>query len=262
MLIYLSLFSSETPLFYPSQYGFRKSKSCILQLLIYLEKIYNSINCDKNNDIIYTDFEKAFNNVDHGILLLKLYQFGVRGKIFSLIKFYLTGREKIRINGFFSTSTPVTSGVPQRSILSSLLFVIYVNDLPGTCKASYSLLCADDAKFNSTRRSDATFDNTSTSSFQLNLSRVKRWSDYHKLPLKVGKCAHLSSTKSEKDFCFAGSRISKTPLQKGLSIMISSNLKWKTPIQMATSKALRVFFMLKRSSPVLSAPVKLNLCKN
>ena len=74
-----SLNRYTSPYFSDSQFGFRKQRSCITQLLIYLEKIYNSLDSDDEIDVIYTDYEKAFDNVDHGILLQKLYKIGIRG---------------------------------------------------------------------------------------------------------------------------------------------------------------------------------------
>ena len=134
--------------------------------------------------------------MDHGLLLQKLHKIGIRGRLLKLLQSYLSGRsQRIRIQGCFSDEKPVSSGVPQGSILSSLLLIIYVNDLPDLCKSVFPLLCADDAKFIAINKPKL--------AVQIDLSRVKKWSDYHGLPLNTGKCHDLSLSKSNTEYCFA-----------------------------------------------------------
>ena len=144
--IFIPLYQHLEPSFSCYQYGFRKKRSSIIQLIVYLEKVYKALEQGQHVDVIYTDYGKAFDHVDHGILLDKLSFFGVTGKLLLLIESYLTGRtQQVKINGVLSSPQKVTSGVPQGSILGSLFFVIYVNDLPDCCSSSSPLLCADDA---------------------------------------------------------------------------------------------------------------------
>ena len=188
---------------------------------------------------------KAFDNVDHDILLTKLFNLGVRGKIIKLLHFYLIGRtQRVRINSHFSESVKVTSEVRQGSLLASLFFVIYVNDSPETCRAVVFLLCADDAKFISVNKSSLIC--------QMDLTRVMKWSEQHKLPLKVEKCSHISISNSMHHFSFSGTLIEKVHIQKDLGIYVTRDLKWDIHIKKSASKALGVLFMLKRSSPHLT----------
>ena len=155
--------------------------------MVCLEFIYKSIDSKKNIDIIYTDYEKTFDKVDHGILLAKLFNPGVRGKIIQLLQSYLIGGTKrVRINNIFSESVNVTSGVPQGSLLASLFFVFYVNDLPETCRAVIPLLCADDAKIISVNESSIT--------------RVMKWSEHHKFLINVEKSSLISMSNSMHHF--------------------------------------------------------------
>ena len=219
-----------------------------------MEKVYKAFEQRKQIDVIYTDYEKAFDHVDHGQLLDKLYLLGVTGRLLLLIESYLTDRtEQVKIGGFLSTSKKVTSGVPQGSILGSLLFVVYINDLPDCCEYCSPLLCADDSKFISL--------GTPKFHFQLDLSRVANWSNKHKLPLN-DKCMHLPFGSNDDSYFFNGVEIRKTNVQKDLGLMISSDLKWDEHIKAAANKALKVFFMIKRNSPFLPTQTKIKLHKS
>ena len=185
------------PKFHQAQYGYQKGRSCVVQLLVYLESIYKSFDSKENIDIVYTDNEKAFDNVDHGILSTKLFNLGVHGKIIKILQSYLIGRtQRFRINGHFSESVNITSGVPQGSLLSSLFFVIYVNNLPKTCRAVDPLLCADNAKF--------ILVNKSSLICQIDLTRVMKLSEQHKLPLNAEKYSHILMTNFMHHFSFSG----------------------------------------------------------
>ena len=251
--IYLDLYKHFEPILSPAQFGFRKRRSCVLQLLVTLETIYKSLEEGKQINMVYTDFEKAFDHVDHGILLRKLHEYGVRGKLLNLLKSYLANRQqRVRVNGHYSDYVNVTSGVPQGSILSSLLFLIYINDLPGNCHNSIPLLNADDAKFLHIGEPGL--------EFQLDLARNERWSEIHKLPLNIDKCSQMSIPLQDNRLYFSNRPIEKKSLQK--DVAISDDLKWNEHIKKAATKARNVLWMVKRSSPILPTAAKLNIYKS
>ena len=127
------------------QHGFTKEKSTITDLTIF--KNSEALDRGEQVDVVYTDFFKALDRVNHAILLDKLKYYGLNGTIFCWIKTYLAERtQTVLLNGIQSGRINVTSGVRQGSHLGPLLFGIFVNDLAKNLKYCNSLIFADDTK--------------------------------------------------------------------------------------------------------------------
>ena len=123
-------FIDKHKILYNRQYGFQKDKSTEYALLDIVENIMNSLENKDSPCCVFLDFAKAFDTVNHAILLGKLHHYGIRGVALSLIESYLTERQQcVQINNVISELDFISHGVPQGSILGPLLFLLYINDI-------------------------------------------------------------------------------------------------------------------------------------
>ena len=142
---YIIEFMEENELFYKNQFGFRKQHSTSHAIITLIEKVSKALDTGKIVVGVFLDLKKAFDTVDHTILLRKLKLYGIRGKVHDWFSSYLNNRSQfVHYNYYNSEKKHITHGVPQGSILGPLLFIICINDFSRCSDLLFSILFADD----------------------------------------------------------------------------------------------------------------------
>ena len=165
-------FMQANDLFNYSQHGFRGGRSCLSQLLCHFDRITSELENGKGVDVVYLDFAKAFDKVDHGITLRKLKLLGIKGQLGRWICSFLTNRvQSVLVEGKKSKPKPVTSGVPQGSVLGPLLFLVLIGDIDKTVASSFLSSFADDTRVGKGIASEEDIHN-----LQADLEAIYKWS--------------------------------------------------------------------------------------
>ncbi len=252
-----SLFSSE-------QFGFRRKRSCVLQLIEFLEDVTSMLDEGNCVDAVYFDFAKAFDSVPHQRLLRKIRSFGIDGQIFDWISSFLSNRkQRVVLNGYKSSWSKVSSGVPQGSVLGPLLFVLYVNDLPEIIESCKVKIFADDLKLYSSRIKNQT-------EIQSDITNVGKWSKQWQLPINIGKCRvlHLGNKNQntryhlhdEKQNCTID--ILADAVVKDLGVFIDNKLTFEKQVAECVRKANGVLASIKQTIKFINKEVFLSLYKS
>ena len=165
------------------QYGFRKNHSTTYLTLDMFDKIFDSKSKGNTPAIIFLDIKKAFDTVDHKVLIEKLKFYGADGTVILWIKNYLLDRKQAtKLLGEKSIFLCIKFGVPQGSLLGPLLFSIYINDLVNACNLSHPYLFADDGAL--------LFENICRKTYlsiRIEMMTILKWLNVNKLSLNVDK---------------------------------------------------------------------------
>ncbi|MCP4456951.1 MAG: reverse transcriptase family protein, partial [Cytophagales bacterium] len=179
----------------PRQHGFLPGKSCSTQLVEYCDSLSLSLNKNIRADVIYFDFAKAFDSVNHDLILSKLKtMYGINGRLLKFITSYLYNRtQSVLVNGSVSSSLPVISGVPQGSILGPSLFVLFLNDITsGISDCTEIMMYADDTKIWREMHCEVDF-----IALQNDINYLLDWAVRNKMKFHSSKCKVLSICSSK-----------------------------------------------------------------
>ena len=167
-----------------SQFGFRKNHSTEYALSILYDRLSNAIDNNEYTAGIFLDLSKAFDTVNHQILLEKLNHYAIRGVAHSWISSYLSNRKQfVQYDSVCSAHSVISCGVPQGSILGPLLFLIYINDLCNVSKVLDFILFADDTNIFFSHRNEDYLQNT----LNVELDNVTNWCQANRLSINIKK---------------------------------------------------------------------------
>lgn len=229
------------------QHGFLKGRSTVTNLLFYTEYLSEALESRCLVDAVYTDFSKAFDRVNHSILLTKLLALGISGVFLEWLRDYLTDRRQIvSINNVHSFVINVSSGVPQGGHLSPLLFNLFVNDLSTCIINSNFLLYADDLKI--FKRID-TLDDCLL--MQQDLDRFGEWCNRNDLTLNIDKCSIMQFYRIQNPIIFDYSVnsviLNRCNNVKDLGVTFDRKLSFNLHIENICNKGFKLLGFLSRS---------------
>ena len=231
---------------YDLQHGFREKRSCETQLIMLIEDLARNASVGKQTDIILLDFSKAFDKVNHSKLLWKLHQYGIRGHVLNWVRAFLGSRsQRVVIEGEESESIPVTSGVPQGSVLGPILFLIYINDLPDEVCSQVRLFADDTALYLTMESED------SGPTLQFDLDILSMWETRWDMEFNPSKCqvVHVAGSKRpvKRDYILHGQVLESVTCAKYLGVDISGSLTWNSHIDRITGSANRTLGFVRRN---------------
>ena len=226
---------------FKNQYGFRNQHNSNHALIKITEKIRHAIDNNQLACGVFVDLQKAFDTVEHSILLDKLYHYGLRGVSNDWLKSYLTNRQQhVTVLGSKSHKRTIIHGVPQGSVLGPLLFLIYINDLPKSIKSSEVYHFADD--------------NTSLKKLNKNINHdlklLCEWLRANKISLNSSKTELILFRSKQKtinknlNFRISGQKLHPQTSVKYLGVQIDEHFTFHTHLKTLVQKLSRAVGML------------------
>ena len=240
------------------QSGFRSGNSTVTALLQATENWYKNIDCGYINGVVLVDLSKAFDTVDHTILLKKLGMYGINNTPLDWFKSYLDDRQQCcMVNGIQSEFKPITTGVPQGSILGPLLFLLYINDLPNCLTSTTPGMYADDTQITASAETINELENI----LNFDLKNLHTWLCANKLSANCTKTEfiaiasnyRLNQFTNEPKIELNNEAIKRVKKSKLLGVMVDDKLLWDAHInEIIVPKVLKGLRMLRQLRDLLS----------
>lgn len=255
-------FATEADIVHPNQFGFLPSSNTNGATLCASTQIIGSLETKNFCIALLIDVSKAFDCVDHGILLNKLCKYGISGNLLGLLSSYLFGRrQQLIVRDVESQQRFVRSGVPQGSSLSSLLFLLYINDIFDLQLNGYLQLYADDALLIYSGTNLVTLCND----INRDLEMIDAWFYDNLLSFNVHKTNYMLITSRGRDLSTVpiihvkGVPVNRVNTAKYLGLMIDEHLCWNDHINLITRKIKPILAMLRRTAYLLPQETKLSV---
>ena len=228
------------------QHGFLQGKSCVTNLLETLDCWTTSLEAKRPVDALYLDYRKAFDKVPHKRLIQKLHMYNIHPGIVSWVEDFLRARQqRVCVNGHLSDWRPVTSGIPQGSVLGPVLFIVFINDLP-SCINTDCRIFADDTKVYT--EVSKSHNNT----LQDDICSLQDWSEKWQMEFNVDKCAvlQLGANNPHHNYIMEVNHketiLKQSEEERDLGILVDHQLNFKKHIEFITQKANRTLGVIKR----------------
>ena len=254
---------TQLKVFYKSQYGFRQFHSTELATLELIDRITYAMDTNHLPVNIYLDLSKAFDTLDHSILVFKLKYYGFKEKALDLMINYLNNRtQQVQYNDTLSDILVVKCGVPQGSILGPLLFLIYVNDITTTTKLFHPILYADDTTLCAALNHNWSL--SDCSKLNEELKDICKWMKLNKLTLNIAKTKAMIFHTVQRNVTYPPLLIDNVAIEfvqnfNFLGIILNQHLKWGPHIEMIMKKVSKTTGVMKRIKNCLPTNALLNI---
>lgn len=250
----------QNNLFYKGQYGFRPKHSTELAALELVDRLTQDMDKNEIPLNIFLDLSKAFDTIDHNILLEKLKHYGFSNLSLKLLRCYLTNRKQfVHFDGTNSDLLNIHTGIPQGSILGPLLFIIYINDLPHSCSSFTPIIYADDTTLYTKISKTNTEERINQELEQINI-----WLRVNKLSLNAKKTKFMIFHKQKKKFKVPSLSLNQIPLTRNdsfnfLGLKITEHLTWTEHIKHISLRISRCMGQLYSLKDFLPSKILLTL---